>query len=314
MTGQKRYDDTRNERPDIAFVGVWDTVSAYGGPIAEVTRAIDNWIFPLSMPDYELNAKVKYARHALALDDERDAFHPLLWDEVHEATLVDEEKVTKNRLQQVWFTGMHSDVGGGYPDESLSYVSLLWMMEEAEKGGRAGGAANAEGDQGPLRGARQQRRADPRQPQGRRGVLPLSAAQDRRLARPRGRADLRPARSGDRRRQRPPEGPADVGEGPRERHLADRLRHRSLCTHHAAEGLRSLPAADRRRERAAGRQRRPDGRTGGARRAGGRGDARRAAGHTTCGRVWSRRRSARPEPRRPKRSGTSSGGAASPTS
>ena len=30
---------------------------------------------------------------------------------------------------------MHSDVGGGYPDESLSYVSLLWMMEEAEKAG-----------------------------------------------------------------------------------------------------------------------------------------------------------------------------------
>ena len=44
-------------------------------------------------------------------------------------------KVTKDRLQQVWFTGMHSDVGGGYPDESLSYVSLLWMMEEAEKAG-----------------------------------------------------------------------------------------------------------------------------------------------------------------------------------
>ena len=39
-------------------------------------------------------------------------------------------------MQQVWFTGMHSDVGGGYPDESLSYVSLLWMMEEAEKAGR----------------------------------------------------------------------------------------------------------------------------------------------------------------------------------
>ena len=41
----------------------------------------------------------------------------------------------ENRLQQVWFTGMHADVGGGYPDESLSYVSLLWMMEEAERAG-----------------------------------------------------------------------------------------------------------------------------------------------------------------------------------
>lgn len=132
---KKNYKPQTHVHPRMKFVGVWDTVSAYGGPIAELTRAIDNWIFPLSMPDYELNAKVERARHALALDDERDAFHPLLWDEVHERTLVERGEVAADRLQQVWFTGMHSDVGGGYPDESLSYVSLLWMMEEAEKAG-----------------------------------------------------------------------------------------------------------------------------------------------------------------------------------
>jgi uncharacterized protein (DUF2235 family) len=138
FTGQRKYTNAVNHKPDIRFVGVWDTVSAYGGPIVEMTRAIDNWIFPLSMPDYQLSTKVQCARHALALDDERDAFHPLLWDEVHENALVagkvpGEKQVGADRLQQVWFTGMHSDVGGGYPDESLSYVSLLWMMEEAEK-------------------------------------------------------------------------------------------------------------------------------------------------------------------------------------
>ena len=69
-----------------------------------------------------------------------------------------------DRLQQVWFTGMHADVGGGYPDESLSYVSLLWMMEEAEKAG----LRTLTGHQGSLRRARQQLRADPRQPRGRR--------------------------------------------------------------------------------------------------------------------------------------------------
>jgi hypothetical protein len=52
---------------------------------------------------------------------------------VHEAALVAAGEASEERLRQVWFTGMHSDVGGGYPDESLSYVSLLWMMEEAEK-------------------------------------------------------------------------------------------------------------------------------------------------------------------------------------
>lgn len=126
---------TEVSKPDIQFVGVWDTVAAYGGPIAEVTRAVDNWFFPLSMPHYRLDPRVRCARHALAIDDERDAFHPLLWDEVHEKDLVDAGQVRGDRLQQVWFTGMHADVGGGYPDESLSYVSLLWMMSEAEEQG-----------------------------------------------------------------------------------------------------------------------------------------------------------------------------------
>ena len=129
------YDPGRNYRPVIRFVGVWDTVAAYGGPLAELTRAIDNWIFALSMAGYGLDKRVGCARHALALDDERDAFHPLLWDEVNEKKLVDEKEVEEGRLEQVWFTGMHADVGGGYPDESLSYVSLLWMMEEAESKG-----------------------------------------------------------------------------------------------------------------------------------------------------------------------------------
>ncbi len=135
LKGHQSYDPAENCRPNVRFVGVWDTVAAYGGPITEITRAIDNWIFPLSMPDYQLHERVLRARHALALDDERDAFQPLLWDEVHEASLIEREIVDKQRLEQVWFTGMHADVGGGYPDESLSYVSLLWMMEEAENAG-----------------------------------------------------------------------------------------------------------------------------------------------------------------------------------
>jgi uncharacterized protein (DUF2235 family) len=129
------YDDAANFRPEIRFVGVWDTVAAYGGPVTEITRAIDNWVYALSMPDYQLNERVHCARHALAIDDERDAFHPLLWDEVHEAGLVARGTVGEDRLRQVWFTGMHADVGGGYPDESLSYVSLLWMIKEAEDQG-----------------------------------------------------------------------------------------------------------------------------------------------------------------------------------
>ena len=138
------------EMPDIEFVGVWDTVAAYGGPLVEITRAIDEFIWPLTMPDYGLNPKVKLARHALAIDDKRDAFHPLLWDEVQEAehvaelagkgedaryTSVKDPTLRLDRLRQVWFAGMHADVGGGYSDESLSYVSLWWMIQHAEHAG-----------------------------------------------------------------------------------------------------------------------------------------------------------------------------------
>jgi len=144
LRGIPIYDPAQNHHPVIRFIGVWDTVSAYGGPIAEITRAIDNWFFPISMPNYKLRVEVECARHALALDDERDSFHPLLWDEIHEQEMIAKraagvtsypEWIDEDRLEQVWFTGMHADVGGGYPDESLSYVSLLWMLEEAEKVG-----------------------------------------------------------------------------------------------------------------------------------------------------------------------------------
>lgn len=123
--------------PEIEFVGVWDTVAAYGGPVVEITRAIDEWIWPLTMPDYRLSPRVKCARHALAIDDKRDSFTPLLWDEVEDARRGHFDK-DNPRLQQVWFAGMHADVGGGYADESLSYVSLWWMMEHAELAGPGG--------------------------------------------------------------------------------------------------------------------------------------------------------------------------------
>jgi len=148
LTGQNvRYDKTRRHYTDVEFVGVWDTVAAYGGPFAELTRGIDDWVWPLSMPNYGLSVRVRRARHALSLDDERDAFQPLLWDEhiewdqivnggeeydqLPDGTIVTSiRRVEKKRLRQVWFVGVHSDVGGGYPDESLSYTSLVWMMDE----------------------------------------------------------------------------------------------------------------------------------------------------------------------------------------
>ncbi|MDQ8758261.1 DUF2235 domain-containing protein [Sphingosinicella sp. LHD-64] len=119
---RKHYADAERVDGEIAFLGAWDTVSAYGGPILEIIRAVDDWVTQISFSDKSVPACVRAARHALALDDERDSFQPLPWDE---------SATDRARLTQVWFAGMHSDVGGGYPDDSLSYVSFIWMLDEA---------------------------------------------------------------------------------------------------------------------------------------------------------------------------------------
>ena len=124
------------EVPAIQFLGLWDTVDAYGLPFEELTRAIDRYLWPMLLPDLVLDSRVFRARHVLSVNDERNAFHPRLWSESSEpegntqTTRIDDE-----RISQVWFAGVHSDVGGGYSDDSLAYVSLNWMMVEAEKYG-----------------------------------------------------------------------------------------------------------------------------------------------------------------------------------
>lgn len=140
--------DCQVEVDAIRFLGVWDTVSAYGGPIEEITRGIDYWLWPLSMPDRFMSAKITRACHALALDDERNSFWPVLWDEDHVSGLQGVKQpmlqgwappsgrplteIDTQRLSQVWFAGMHSSVGGGYSQDGLSYLSLSWMIDRAE--------------------------------------------------------------------------------------------------------------------------------------------------------------------------------------
>lgn len=119
-------DDEQNPPKIIEFVGVWDTVDAYGLPIDELTRAWDKVIWPLTAKDRNLSKRIKRARHALALDEQRESFEPMLWNE-------EGDKESDRRILQVWFPGVHSNVGGGYPDESLAFIPLNWMIEESTK-------------------------------------------------------------------------------------------------------------------------------------------------------------------------------------
>ena len=96
----------RRENIEIHFVGVWDTVAAYGLPIDELTIAVDKWVWPMKFEDTSLLERVRHARHALALDDERRTFYPIPWDEREEKK--QRGTVDPDRLTQVWFPGMHA--------------------------------------------------------------------------------------------------------------------------------------------------------------------------------------------------------------
>lgn len=108
--------------PSIEFVGVWDTVDAVGLPVEEMSNFYNDYIHRFKFPDHVLGEHVKRACQALAIDDERQPFNPVLWE--HD-----------ERIEQVWFPGVHANVGGGYPKQGMSLVSLYWMLTRAAEQG-----------------------------------------------------------------------------------------------------------------------------------------------------------------------------------
>jgi uncharacterized protein (DUF2235 family) len=114
--------DSEEDTP-VQMIGVWDTVGALGIPLRGL-RAVNKDEYQFL--DTDLNPAVKFAFHALAIDEHRTPFEPTLWKATGTAGQV---------VEQVWFPGVHSDVGGGYGEADLSDITLKWMMEGAEKAG-----------------------------------------------------------------------------------------------------------------------------------------------------------------------------------
>jgi uncharacterized protein (DUF2235 family) len=100
------------------FVGVWDTVSSVGW--------VEN---PLKLPYISNNPSIQIGRHAVAIDERRAFFRSHLWIPPDDPA----RPFGPKDLQQVWFPGVHSDVGGGYPEKQcgLSKIALEWMLDEA---------------------------------------------------------------------------------------------------------------------------------------------------------------------------------------
>lgn len=111
-------DETR-----IHFVGVFDTVGALGIPAPFLgTIGTTRYLFHDTQPSRIIN----HARHAVAIDEQRQDFEPTLW----------REKPGLD-LKQVWFAGAHTDIGGGYEDRALGDHAGQWLAEEAEACGLA---------------------------------------------------------------------------------------------------------------------------------------------------------------------------------
>src|SRR6185295_7432039 len=103
--------DADREHVPVHFIGVWDTVAAYGLPVDELTQAVDKWVWPMSFRDKSLLRNVAYARHALSIDDERRTFFPILWEGTKAwASQATNRIPPSDRLVQVWFAGVHANV------------------------------------------------------------------------------------------------------------------------------------------------------------------------------------------------------------
>jgi uncharacterized protein (DUF2235 family) len=110
---------------DVKFVGVFDTVGALGMPVRGL-RFLSRGKYEFH--DTQLSSKVKFAYHALAIDEHRTPFKPTLWTNVPKPG---------QTVEQVWFAGAHSDIGGSSDADGLGDVSLQWMISRASACGLA---------------------------------------------------------------------------------------------------------------------------------------------------------------------------------
>jgi len=116
------------ENVRIKFIGVWDTVGELGIPF-DLFDIINKDVLNCRFHDVELSGYVDFAYHAVAIDEHRKPFLPTLWEQQPES------EQAGQKMEQVWFTGVHSDVGGGYNEDGLSNCTLYWMIEKAKRVG-----------------------------------------------------------------------------------------------------------------------------------------------------------------------------------
>ena len=108
----------KTHKVDVQFLGVWDTVFAFGIPVK---------LFGIPFHKYDLfkdklvSSNVKNTVHILAIDETRDPFQPTLMN------------YDPDRIHEVWFPGVHSDVGGGYYNDEAGRITLNYMLKKLDE-------------------------------------------------------------------------------------------------------------------------------------------------------------------------------------
>lgn len=131
-------EENTHQNETIRFLGVWDTVGALGAPFGTVLGWIVGKLFKSRFHDVKLSSIIESAYHALSIDERRWPFRPTLWklnDKHLEKNAQDIANGHPPAYEEKWFPGVHSNVGGGYPNTGLSDCALEWMVGRAQNHG-----------------------------------------------------------------------------------------------------------------------------------------------------------------------------------
>lgn len=104
----------------IHFLGIWDTVKAVGWLNWKAQYQQARWPFTRKL------SNVAHARHAMAIDERRNHYREYRFDA---------EELAKGNLREMWFAGVHSDIGGQFEEHLLSDIALKWIVDEASSAG-----------------------------------------------------------------------------------------------------------------------------------------------------------------------------------
>jgi uncharacterized protein (DUF2235 family) len=119
LIDQNAFHDTRS----IKCVAVWDTVGSYGVPAGFGLAAVGRYftLLTLGFHDTSFGEHIAVGLHAVAVDEHRRPFVPTFWT-------IPKGQQPNGQVEQTWFAGAHSNVGGGYADCGLSDQALIWMI------------------------------------------------------------------------------------------------------------------------------------------------------------------------------------------